>query len=54
MAVQFAKVEKCKVIAFSRTQNHLDVAKKLGATDTMIFSKEQEEFLNELKQNMDC
>ncbi len=24
--------------------------KKLGAMDTMIFSKEQEEFLNELKQ----
>ena len=50
MAVQFAKIEKCKVIAFSRTQNHLDVAKRLGAIDTMIFSKEQEEFLNELKQ----
>ena len=50
MAVQFAKVEKCKVIAFSRTQNHLDVAKRLGATDTMIFSKQQEEFLNSLKE----
>jgi len=33
MAVQFAKIEKCKVIAFSRTQNHLDVAKRLGAMD---------------------
>jgi len=50
MAVQFAKVEKCKVIAFSRTQNHLDVAKRLGATDTMMFSKQQEEFLNNLKE----
>ena len=50
MAVQFAKIEKCKVIAFSRTQNHLDVAKRLGAMDTMIFSKEQEEFLNKLKE----
>ena len=50
MAVQFAKVEKCKVIAFSRTQNHLDVAKRLGATDAMIFSKQQEEFLNGLKE----
>jgi len=50
MAVQFAKVEKCKVIAFSRTQNHLDVAKRLGATDTMIFSKQQEEFLNSLNE----
>ena len=50
MAVQFAKIEKCKVIAFSRTQNHLDVAERLGAIDTMIFSKEQEGFLNKLKQ----
>ena len=50
MAVQFAKIEKCKVIAFSRTQNHLDVAKRLGAIDTMIFSKEQEKFLNKLKE----
>ena len=33
MAVQFAKIEKCNVIAFSRTQNHLDVAKRLGAID---------------------
>ena len=50
MAVQFAKIEKCKVIAFSRTQNHLDVAKRLGAMDAMIFSKEQEEFLSKLKE----
>ena len=32
MAVQFAKIaENCDVIAFSRTQKHLDVAKRLGA-----------------------
>ncbi len=51
MAVQFAKVENCDVIAFSRTQNHLDVAKRLGAVDTMTFSKNQEEFLDKLKEN---
>ena len=50
MAVQFAKIEKCKVVAFSRTQNHLDVAKRLGATDTMVFSKDQEEFLGKVKE----
>ena len=50
MAIQFAKIEKCKVVAFSRTQNHLDVAKRLGAIDTMIFSKEQEKFLSKLKE----
>ena len=50
MAVQFAKVENCDVIAFSRTQSHLDVAKRLGAIDTMVFSENQEEFLSKLKE----
>jgi propanol-preferring alcohol dehydrogenase len=49
MAIQFAKVEGCDVIAFSRSKNHLEVAKKLGATDTMTFSEDQE-FLDELKK----
>ena len=49
MAVQFAKVENCKVIAFSRAQKHLDVAKRLGATDSMRFSEKQE-FLEQLKE----
>ena len=50
MAVQFAKVEKCEVIAFSRTQSHLDVAKRLGAIDTMRFVQEQDSFLKNLKE----
>ncbi len=50
MAVQFAKVENCDVIAFSRTQSHLDVAKRLGAIDTMTFSENQEDFLSKLKE----
>ncbi|MHA7646868.1 alcohol dehydrogenase catalytic domain-containing protein [Nitrosopumilus sp. S4] len=50
MAVQFAKVENCDVIAFSRSQNHLDVAKRLGAIDTLRFSENQEEFLTNLKE----
>ncbi|MSV26980.1 MAG: zinc-binding alcohol dehydrogenase [Nitrosarchaeum sp.] len=49
MAIQFAKLENCQVIAFSRSKNHLDVAKKLGANDTMTFS-EKPEFLDELKK----
>ena len=49
MAVQFAKVEGCEVIAFSRSKNHLDVAKRLGAMDIMAFSEDQE-FLDELKK----
>ncbi|QDI89413.1 zinc-binding alcohol dehydrogenase [Candidatus Nitrosopumilus sp. SW] len=50
MAVQFAKVKDCEVIAFSRSQNHLDVAKRLGADDAIQFSKNQEEFLKKLKE----
>jgi len=50
MAVQFARVKDCKVIAFSRAQRHLDVAKRLGATDTMTFSEDQERFLEQLKE----
>ena len=50
MAVQFAKVQGCDVIAFSRSQSHLDVAKRLGAIDTMQFSENQGEFLEKLKE----
>jgi len=50
MAVQFAKVENADVIAFSRSQNHLDVAKRLGAIDAMTFSENQQEFLDKLKE----
>jgi propanol-preferring alcohol dehydrogenase len=50
MAVQFAKVEGCDVIAFSRNQNHLDVARRLGAIDSMVFSENQENFLKEIKE----
>ncbi|WP_428327205.1 alcohol dehydrogenase catalytic domain-containing protein [Nitrosopumilus sp.] len=50
MAVQFAKVKDCEVVAFSRSQNHLDIAKRLGAVDAMTFSENQEEFLKKLKE----
>ena len=50
MAIQFAKLEGCKVIAVSRNQSHLDVARRLGAMDSLKFSENQETFLNEIKQ----
>ena len=49
MAVQFAKVEGADVIAFSRSENHLNVAKRLGAKDAMVFSENQDEFLQKVK-----
>ncbi|MDC4231557.1 MAG: zinc-binding dehydrogenase, partial [Nitrosopumilus sp.] len=33
-----------------RSQNHLDVAKRLGAIDAMKFSENQQEFLDTLKE----
>ena len=50
MAVQFAKVEGCKIIAFSRSKNHLDVAKRLGVDDALKFSEEQQDFLDVVNQ----
>jgi propanol-preferring alcohol dehydrogenase len=52
MAIQFAKLEKCEVIAISRKQKHLDVAKKLGATTTITFDQDQEKFLEELQNKV--
>ncbi len=52
MAIQFAKLEGCDVIAISRRQKHLEVAKKLGASETIIFDKDQEKFLEELKNRV--
>jgi len=49
MAVQFAKMEGCEVIAVSRNKNHLDVAKKLGAADSLKYLDNQEQFLRELQ-----
>ncbi len=35
MAIQFAKLKGCNVVAFSRTSKHLEVAKRLGAIDVI-------------------
>ena len=50
MAVQFAKIEGCEVIAISRNQSHLDVAKRLGAKDSIRFLDNQETFLEMIKE----
>jgi propanol-preferring alcohol dehydrogenase len=49
MAIQFARLEGCDVIAFSRSKHHLDVAKRLGAVDVMTFSDNQI-FLDKIKE----
>ena len=52
MAVQFAKIEGVEVIAVSRNENHLQLAKKLGATTTITFDQNQEKVLEELKDKV--
>jgi alcohol dehydrogenase, propanol-preferring len=52
MAIQFAKLENCEVIAISRKQKHLDVARKLGASSVITFDQDQEKFLKELKNKV--
>lgn len=48
MAVQFANVEGCRVIGISRSKNHLDVAKRLGAANVITYEVNQEKFLEKL------
>ena len=52
MAVQFAKLEGINVVAITRNQKHLDVAKKLGASTTIRFSEDQEQILDEIKNKV--
>ncbi len=52
MAIQFAKIDGAEVFAFSRNQKHLEVAKKLGASSTIVFSENEESFLKELKEKI--
>ncbi len=49
MAVQFAVEEGCRVIAFSRSRRHLEIAKDLGAKDAIAFSQD-DKFLYEIKE----
>ena len=48
MAVQFAKVAGCRVVAVSRTQRHLDVAQRLGAEETIVFTGDAKKMADEI------
>ena len=51
MAIQFAKIAGCEVTGISRKENHLNVAKELGADNTIVYETNQEEFLENLTNN---
>ena len=48
MAIQFAKLKGSRVIGISRSENHLNVARKLGAC-TIQYDSDQQKFLTRLK-----
>lgn len=50
LAVQFAKLENCNVIAISRNTNHLDIAKKLDA-NVLKYEEDEDRFWKDLKKN---
>jgi len=52
MAIQFAKISGCNVIAVSRNKKHLDVAKRLGADQVVTYKENQKEFLKELSEKV--
>lgn len=50
LAVEFAKINRCRVIGFARSKDHLDVAKKVGADNVIQYSSDQNEFLSTLRR----
>jgi propanol-preferring alcohol dehydrogenase len=50
LAVEFAKVNGCRVVGFARSKNHLDVAKKVGADNVIQYLPDQNEFLSILRK----
>lgn len=57
LAVEFAKLQGCRVIGIARSKNHLDVAKKVGADNVVKYTENKSEFLASLKKEeglLDC
>lgn len=57
LAVEFAKLQGCRVTGIARNKNHLDVAKKVGADNVIKYTENKSEFLASLKKEeglLDC
>ncbi|HEY8140609.1 MAG TPA: alcohol dehydrogenase catalytic domain-containing protein [Nitrososphaera sp.] len=50
LAIQIAKIHGSRVVAASRTKRHLDLAKKLGADNALVFQESQDQFLKQLRK----
>jgi alcohol dehydrogenase, propanol-preferring len=52
LAIQIAKIYGARVVATSRTGEHLDLSKKVGADDIVPYQSSEEQFLTNLKQEV--
>lgn len=50
LAIQIAKMRGARVVAVSRAKKHIDLSKKLGADNVIVFEDSQDQFLNKLKK----
>jgi alcohol dehydrogenase, propanol-preferring len=50
LAIQIAKMQGARVIASSRAKKHIDLSKKLGADNVIVYQDSQEQFLKNLKK----
>jgi propanol-preferring alcohol dehydrogenase len=51
LAVQFAKMYGSRVVAVSRTKKHLDVAKRVGADNAVVFQENEGQFLKDIARD---
>jgi propanol-preferring alcohol dehydrogenase len=50
LAIQLAKMQGARVVAASREKKHIDLSKKLGADNVIVYQDSQEQFLKNLKK----
>ena len=51
LAIQIAKIYGARVIAVSRAKKHIDLSKKLGADNVVVYQDSHEQFLKNLKEH---
>jgi propanol-preferring alcohol dehydrogenase len=51
LAIQIAKLRGSRVVAISRSKNHTDLAKKLGADNVLTLQESQGQFLKQLQKD---
>jgi alcohol dehydrogenase, propanol-preferring len=50
LTIQIAKMQDARVVASSRAKDHIDLSRKLGADNVIVYEESQEHFLKNLKR----